>query len=260
MKKGMLVVSFGTTYHETRKKTIETLVAELQKEFPSFFIEQAYTSNKVRAILQKRDGIVMLDVKGGLAKMKEEHVEHLVVVPTHIIDGVENNYMKRVITASQEEFQSIDIIPALLERQDDYGAVADAIWQELQEHAAEKIVVFMGHGSHHEADASYAVLEDEFRKRVHNDVYIATVEGKVTIADVIANLEAKWLGSTKPSILLAPLMFVAGDHALHDMVEEEDSFYHQLSASGFTVEYVMKGLGEYPAIRAFYKQQITNKD
>lgn len=257
MKQGILVVSFGTTYRETREKSIETLVSELKQEFPAFVVEQAYTSNKVRTILQQRDGIAMLDVKGGLERMKEEQVEHLAILPTHMIDGVENNLMKRVVEAYREQFPVIAIMPALLERQQEYPQVAYAIWEELKEHAANHIVVFMGHGSHHAADLSYGALQQAFCSQIKEDVYIATVEGSITIQDVIAQLEAKWQGKAKPLVLLAPLMFVAGDHAIHDMVEEEDSFYHQLRNSGFAVEYWMKGLGEYQTIRNLLKQQIT---
>ncbi len=254
MKQGILIVSFGTTYKETREKNIERLAATVRENFPDWSIYQAYSSNKVRSILKTRDNIVVNSTREALKQMKADGVNEVAVLPTHIIDGIENNLMKQVIKAESHLFQKVSIASALLEGEEYYKLISKALWQEINELAQDDPVIFMGHGSSHEADGNYEVLEAELRAVSGKEVYIATVEGSTTIEAVVERLNA--VSTVKGRVLLLPFMLVAGDHAINDMAGEEDSFASLLIEKGYQPECILKGIGEYAMIRNIYIRHL----
>lgn len=254
MKRGILIVSFGTTYKETREKNIEKLAETVRDTFPDWVIYQAYSSNKVRSILKKRDDITVLSTKEALIRMQEEGIAKVTVLPTHIIDGIENNLMKQAIETERHLFQEISIANALLEGEKDYKLTANALWQEIKGIANNDPVIFMGHGSSHEADSSYELLELELRAMSGKDIYIATVEGSTTIEAVVERLNA--VSSVRGRVLLLPFMLVAGDHATNDMAGDEDSFAALLKEEGYQPECILKGIGEYEAVRNIYIRHL----
>ncbi len=254
MKQGILIVSFGTTYKETREKNIEKLAETVRDNFPDWSIYQAYSSNKVRSILKERDHITVLSTKEALKQMEADGITKVVVLPTHIIDGIENNLMKQEIKAESHLFHEISIANALLEGEKDYKLTANALWQEIKQTAKNDPVIFMGHGSSHEADSSYELLETELRAVSGRDIYLATVEGSITIEEVIGRLNV--VSSMRGRVLLLPFMLVAGDHATNDMAGEEDSFAALLIEEGYRPECILKGIGEYEAVRNIYIQHL----
>lgn len=254
MKQGILVVSFGTTYRETREKNIERVAQSVREEFPGRVVYQAYSSGIVRSILKKRDGIEIGDVAEALHRMARDGITHAAVLPTHVIDGIENSRMKHTVQENAALFDEIRIARPLLGREEDYDRTAQALWREVGPAAGDAPVIFMGHGSAHEADVSYAKLEERLRTGSGREVFIATVEGSVTIADVIARLNrVRERGSR---VLVLPFMLVAGDHAVNDMAGETDSFATFLQAEGYRPECVLKGIGEYGEIRALYLDHL----
>lgn len=254
MKKGILIVSFGTTHQETKIKNIERVVGAVAEYYPDYPIYQAYSSSIVRNILKKRDKLIIPDTKEALLAMQRDGITQVAVLPTHIIDGIENNRMKQAIDDCRGMFRSIAIADVLLAREEDYKMIVRDLWCEIKEEIDGASVIFMGHGSAHEADQSYEKLEAEFRGYTKEEIYLATVEGKVTIEDVIMRLKS----STKIDnrIVLLPFMLVAGDHAIHDMAGEEDSFTAKLKAEGYKVRCILKGLGEYESIRRIYIEHL----
>ncbi len=259
MKKGILIVSFGTTYHETREKNIEKIAEAVRDQNPDCEVCQAYSSKMVRAILKKRDGIEIPGIEEALEEMKIKGITHLTVLPTHIIDGVENNKMKQMAKKSEAFFDEIKVACALLEREEDYSLTAKAFWDEIKEDAPEGVVVLMGHGSYHEADIAYKKFEEALREYAGREIYIATVEGATSIEDVIKKMNASVQEKSKRmeiSVLIAPLMLVAGDHAVNDMSGEEVSFLTKLRAEGYNVKCLLKGLGEYKGIREIYLKYL----
>jgi sirohydrochlorin cobaltochelatase len=242
MKQGILIVSFGTTHKDTREKNIEKLSETVRENFPGWKIYQAYSSSIVRSILKKRDNIIIPDIKEALQQMKQEGITHALVLPTHIIDGIENNRMKQTIKSCQELFADIRIANALLGNEEDCKYTARAFWKEIEKTAEDMPVILMGHGSSHEADKFYAMVEKELRSYSGKEIYIATVEGTTAIEDVIKRLNA--FPGEKGRVLLLPFMLVAGDHAVNDMAGEEDSFASKLRNAGYEPECILRGMGE----------------
>lgn len=253
-KKGILAVSFGTTYRETREKNIEKLVSQIRDTCPEYFVYQAYSSPTVRKVLKERDGLFIPDVKEALCHMKHEGIREVTVFPTHLINGIEVSEIRQVVEACRDSFDKITMADALLTTDADYEKTAKALWHALSDVVGEDILILMGHGSAHEADKSYPVLEEKFRKYADSRVYIATVEGTVTIDDIIERLA--FAGRKGGRVWLVPFMLVAGDHAHHDMAGEEDSFAAKLKTAGFEPHCLIQGIGEYEEIREIYLEHL----
>lgn len=259
MKKGILIVSFGTTYRETREKNIERIAETVREANPDCAVYQAYSSDKVGAILRKRDGIVIPGIEEALKQMSESGVSHLTVLPTHIIDGIENNKLKRIVKESSSCFNTEKIAGALLEKEEDYFLTAKALWEELRDLVGDSVLILMGHGSYHEADSSYEKMESALREYSGKEIYIATVEGSTAIEDVISRMNAIYerkQDRRKIHVIITPFMLVAGDHAVNDMAGEENSFLSKVTAEGYDAECILKGLGEYEGIREIYMRHL----
>ncbi len=262
MKKGVLIVSFGTTYKDTRERNIDRIERAVREEKPDCVVLQAYSSDRVREIIKKRDGMEVHGIKDALNEMAERGVTHLRVLPTHIIDGIENNKMKRFIEEYLPYFQTIKIADPLLGKEEDYGLVAAALWDFLKDEVKNGVLILMGHGSWHEADIGYEKMEKVLREYSGKEIYIATVEGSITIEDVIERMNVIYERQErqKVRVIIAPFMLVAGDHAVNDMAGEEDSFVSKVKEQGYEAECILRGLGEYEGIRRIYLQHLEKED
>lgn len=253
MKKGILVVSFGTTYKETREKNIEVLEQEIQKSYPEAVCYRAFSSGIIRKILKERDGLYVMDMQEALEQMIKDGITHAYVQPTHIIDGIENHRLQEAVERCKSGFETIEIGAPLLEQATDYEKAAKTLWEGLLPEAEGKNLILMGHGTSHEANEAYKKLEDTFRRLGYLDVYVATVEAEPTIEDIILRINEK----EKKPVLVTPFMLVAGDHAVNDMAGEEDSYRSKLTEAGYETQIVLKGLGEYAGIREIYKSHLA---
>lgn len=258
MRTGILIVSFGTTYRETREKNIGKMAQVIREKYPRALVLEAYSSEIVRSVLRERDGIHIPDVKEALCGMRDAGIRRVAVLPTHIIDGIENNRMKQAVEDCRTFFDEIKVADVLLSAPEDYRQTAAALWASVREAAGSAPVIFMGHGSEHEADASYQRFEEVMNACVPNEIYVATVEGSVDIDAVIKRLKASERKDGR--VLVTPFMLVAGDHAENDMAGEEDSFVTKLRDAGYEPECLLKGIGEYEEIRALYLRHLEAVD
>ena len=254
MKKAILIVSFGTTYTETRIKNITAIKNQVAMLYPDAIIEEAVSSRIVRNHMKQDEHIDAKSPLEALMSLKEQGATGVVVFPTHVIDGIENNQMKNAVEESRSFFEKIIVADALLTNVDDYTDVSKALWESLKETAGDSPLIFMGHGTEHVADESYMIIEQALRAYARHPVYIATVEGKRTIEDVIRQMKDEGIVNTR--VVLAPFMLVAGDHANNDMAGESDSFASILKEEGYAPECVLKGIGEYPAVRQVYLSHL----
>ena len=254
MKIGVLLVSFGSSYKETREKNIEKMAKFLQNKIGVEKIYQAYTSDIIRKILKDRDGIEVMDVSEALESMKSDGVEKVYIQPTHIIDGIENNKMYSIAESYKNEFESIKIGAHLLDSDEDYNKVALGLWDEMKDIVKDDILLLMGHGSEHQANDSYLKLQQCFIDNGISNVFIFTVEGSPLIDDIIKDVESQ----NKKKVTLLPFMFVAGDHAINDMAgDDEDSVASLLKERGYKVNSLIKGLGEFEFIRDLYLEHLN---
>ncbi len=251
-KKAVLVVSFGTSYNETREKTIGAVEDKIAKAFPDYDQKRAFTSQIIINKLEERDGEKINNVDEAMQNLIDEGYGTVVVQPTHVMNGEEYDEMRSAIAPYEDKFVSIKYGTPLLTTSDDYAEVIEAIAAETPQLADKNTaVVFMGHGTEHYANATYAALDYRFKAMGYDNAFIGTVEGYPDLDKVKADL-AKY---NPEKVVLMPLMIVAGDHATNDMAgDEEDSWKTQLKKEGYEVECVLKGLGEYEGIQDMFTE------
>lgn len=255
-KKGLLVVSFGTSYPETRVKTIDRLETDLTAAFPERILYRAWTSSMIRKKLKERDRITIFSVDEAMAQMAKDGVEDILVQPTHILNGTENEQMTDAIKAKRDDFRHVAIGKPLLDSTEDYFSVIDALAKTypLPDDTA---LLLMGHGTEHYADSAYAALDYMLKDRGYDSFFVGTVEGYPDFEAMLRLLKK----SSYQKVHLVPLMIVAGDHANHDMVgEEDDSWKNRLTEAKFEVSYTKKGLGEIREIRDIFLRHAKKEE
>lgn len=255
-KKVILVVSFGTSYNDTRELTIDAIEKTIAEAYPDYETRRAFTSQTIIDKLKDRDGLEINNVDEAMQQLVADGVGTLIVQPTHIMNGYEYDEMKADIEPYTDNFASLKYGTPLLTSTEDYLALIEAFKTEIASDLPDDTaLVLMGHGTHHFANATYAALDYMFKDQGMKNVFVGTVEGYPELDTVLPRIEEA--GYTK--VVLQPLMVVAGDHASNDMAgDEEDSWKTVFKAEGFEVEYVLRGLGEYSSIQKMYLSHIEN--
>ena len=242
MEKAVLVTSFGTSHKDTREKCLDLIENEVRAKYGSEKVERAYTSGVIRRIVERKEGIHIFDQNEGLEALKNKGYDEIITMSLHILDGIE--YAKL-----NDKYGKIS--KPLLVNDEDFEKVVND--EEFNSTEGNDAIVFMGHGSESAADSTYQRLQEEYLKAGKDNIFIATVEGQVTIEDVIQKLKGR--GFSK--ILLKPFMIVAGDHAKNDMAsDEEDSWKTILQNEGYEVTPVLKGMGEYKFIHNMFMDKL----
>ena len=256
-KKAILAVSFGTSHNDTRKITIDAIEQDMQAAFPDYALYRAWTSKMIIKKVNARDGVHICNMKEAMEKMLQDGITDVLVQPTHVINGIENDLMKEDALAFQEQFHSISFGDPLLTSEQDNLAVIDAITSEFKTLTKDEVLVLMGHGTTHYANAIYAALDYTFKDKGYSNIFLGTVEAYPTMESLL-----KMVHAYQPKkVVLAPFMIVAGDHAKNDMASDEpDSWYSQFKAAGYDVEPVLKGLGEYTGIRKLFIEHLKTID
>lgn len=250
-KKGILAVSFGTTHLDALEKGIAPIENQIRDTFPEYPLYRAFTSQMVMNILKKREGISIYSVKEAVEQMAEDGIEQVIVQPTHIINGIENDKMLSDLMEYAGVFHKISVGKPLLTSVDDYKKSIHAVMSEVSLEEDEALVL-MGHGTDHHANAAYPTLEYTFHSLGYSQVLVGTVEGFPNLKNVMQKLEIS--GNQKAALM--PFMLVAGDHAKNDMSGNEDSWQAQLEDAGYEVKTIVKGLGEMKGIRSILVEHI----
>lgn len=249
-KKAILVVSFGTSHEDSRKKTIEAIEQKIAEEFKEYKIYRAFTSKMIIKKLAK-SGLYIMTVEEALEQMKTDGIEELIVQPTHVINGIENDQMMEDIKTAAKNFQSVAIGRPLLNDTEDYKKLAKAVVEDNPV-SEDEILMLMGHGTSHYSNSAYPALEYVFKEMGYSNILVGTVEGYPSFEEAV-----KQLGKTnKKKVTLLPLMIVAGDHANNDMAGEEDSWRSRLEQKGYQVACRIKGLGELESVQEQFIEHI----
>lgn len=247
-KKGLLVVSFGTSYPATRAKTIDRLESDLAAAFPEREFYRAWTSSIIRKKLLKRDHIRVFSVREALHQMLLDGVDDILVQPTHILSGTENDLMMADIAGYRNQFQRVAVGEPLLCATTDYFETIEAIAKAYPV-PSDTALVMMGHGTEHYTNSAYAAMDYMLKATGHPQCFVGTVEGYPDFDTLLCQLQQ----SPYKKLLLIPLMIVAGDHANHDMAgESSDSWKSLFEKAGYEVDYQLKGIGEITAIREIF--------
>lgn len=252
-KKAILVVSFGTSYDTTRKVTIDAIEKEIADAYPDYQIYRAWTSKMILAKLKRRDNIHYDNVKEAFERMITDGVTDVIVQPTHVINGIENDIMTEEALSYSSHFSTIRFGTPLLTSMDDNNYIIDAIHHEFSDLSQDEVLVLMGHGTTHYANAIYAALDYMFKEKGYPNIFLGTVEAYPSM-DTLLHMVKEY---QPKQVLLAPFMIVAGDHATNDMAgDDPNSWRSQFEAAGFPVKCVLKGLGEYPDIRKLFLRHV----
>lgn len=252
-KKAILVVSFGTSYENTRKLTIEAIEHDIADAFPACPTYRAWTSKMIIAKLKKRDGLTIHTVKEALEQMLLDGITDVIVQPTHVINGIENDQMKADALSFRDRFSSIVFGNPLLTTEEDNQAIVRVVADEFRDMDPDTALVLMGHGTEHYANTVYAALDYRFKDTGHKNIFLGTVEAYPALDSLLRAAD-----SFHPKkIVLAPFMIVAGDHAQNDLAgADSDSWMNRLSSEGYEVTPVLKGLGEYPQVRQILVEHV----
>lgn len=243
----ILAVSFGTSYNDNRDLSIGGVEKALQTAYPDYEVRRAFTSQIIIDVLKDRDNIVIDNVTEAMERLVADGVKNVIIQPTHVMSGFEYDDVVTEVNKYADKFDSFKIGKTLLTEDADYTKLVDILTQDTASYNADgTAIAFMGHGTEHEANATYGKLQDAFKAAGKTNYFVGTVEGTPTLEDVLA--ETKAGGYSK--VVLLPLMIVAGDHANNDMAgDEEDSWKSAFEAEGFEVECVLKGLGQYAGVQ-----------
>lgn len=253
-EKEVLVVSFGTTFAETRQKTISAIEEAIEKAFPGYAVRRAFTSGMIRSKLAKRDGILIDGPEEALERAVRSGVKELIVQPTHLMDGKEYNKLMDVLVRFAPSFEKVTAGLPLLSSPEDFTAVAKAVRTHLPVTEENTAVVLMGHGTDAPSNAVYAEMQSVLNEgdEDEQEYFIATVEGTPTVTDVLTEI---WESAAYLDIILAPFMIVAGDHAANDLAgEEEDSWKTIFLNHGYRVQTQLQGIGEWQEIQELFAE------
>lgn len=252
-KKAILAVSFGTSVNETREKTIDVIEEDIRNACPDYRLYRAWTSKMIISKVLKRDGIKIPTVTEAMAQMVIEGIKEVIVQPTHIINGIENDIMKEDALAYQSQMDLIRFGAPLLTTTQDSTDSIQALLADFHDLPEDEVLVFMGHGTTHYANSVYAALDYTFKDMGYKNVFLGTVEAYPSMESLMKQVKIY----QPKKVHLAPFMVVAGDHAIHDMAgDDPDSWRSQFEQEGFPVVCHMKGLGEYEGIRRLYLQHV----
>ena len=238
--KELLVVSFGTSFNDSRRLTIGAVEDAMEKAFPGYSIRRGFTSQMVIDHIKQRDGIAIDNVT---------EVRTLVIQPTHLMNGLEYNELAEEASACSGAFERTAVGAPLLTTDADFRAVAEAIIRDTAAYDDGRTAIcFMGHGTEAKSNQVYGRLQNLLSENGYPHYYVGTVEAEPSLEDV---LEAVRKGNYA-RVLLQPLMIVAGDHANNDMAGGEGSWKQAFEKAGYAVECRLRGLGELEAIRNLF--------
>ena len=268
----LLVVSFGTSFNDSRAEDIGGIEKALQEAYPDWSVRRAFTAQIIINHVQARDGEKIDNMDQALQRAVDNGVKNLIVQPTHLMHGAEYDELSEAVASYSDKFESVTIAEPLLGEvgsaddsvNSDKEAVAKAVTAEAVKTAGYESLdaakedgtafVFMGHGTSHTAKISYSQMQSQMNDLGYDNVFIGTVEGEPEDTACEAVIEKIQEAGYK-KVVLRPLMVVAGDHANNDMAgDDDDSWKSQFEASGAfdSIDTQIAGLGQIPVIQDLY--------
>ena len=248
----LLVVSFGTSFNDSRRLTVGGIEGALEQAFPDWSVRRGFTSQIIIDHVKARDGEVIDNVTEALDRAVSNGVKTLVVQPTHLMHGFEYTDLVDELAGYSDAFDKIVVGEPLLTSDEDFSRVADILIEATKEYDDGKTAIcFMGHGTEAASNEVYAKMQQVLADKGCKNLYIGTVEAKPSLDDVLAAVKQ----GDYSRVVLEPLMIVAGDHAHNDMAgDDDDSWKSVFEANGYEVTCLLRGLGEMDAIQEIFTE------
>ena len=248
----LLVVSFGTSFNDSRRMTIGGIEGALAAAYPDWSVRRGFTSQIIIDHVLARDGEEIDNVTAALDRAAANGVKTLVVQPTHLMHGFEYTDLVEEVANYADAFESIAVGEPLLSSQEDFAQVARIITKATEEYDdGQTAICFMGHGTEADSNEIYAQMQQVLTDGGYANYFVGTVEAKPSVEDVLAMVQAG--GYSR--VVLRPLMIVAGDHANNDMAgDEEDSWKSIFETAGYEVVCLVEGLGQLEEIQQIFVQ------
>lgn len=254
LKKGILAVSFGTSYPDTRAVTIDAIENKIQASYPDIPLYRAWTSKMLIAKLKNTTKERISSVPEALLQMKADGITDVFIQPTHVTGGIENDQMKKDALAVQKDFHSIAFGAPLLSCAEDMRETVQIIGRSFSYLTSSEVLVLMGHGGGHYINTLYPALDYMFKEMGYPNIYIKTMGACTELIHVTSLLKK----SNIKRIHLAPFMIVAGKHANRDMAgDKKNSWKSVFENAGYEVTCHMKGLGEYTEIQDLFIKHLN---
>ncbi len=254
-KDAMVIMSFGTTFKDSRAKTINATVEAIQKKLPNVKIVTAYTSHIIVDRVKANEGIDIPTPEKALDTLKKEGYTRIALASLDIIPGMEYNYKTAIYNIYRDQFKKMTMgLPLMYwqgqeEQRDDVMEMVEAMSTQFPKMKKDDAVLIMAHGTPDPSNAYYSVIQTRLDRLNPGKTHIYTVEGWPSLEDIIPKLKDDGV----KNVTLMPMMMVAGDHANNDMAgDEEDSHKSILKAAGFNVNTYIHGLGENTAVRQLF--------
>lgn len=259
-KDAMVVMSFGTTYKETRAKTIDATVDAIKAAHPNTKVVTAFTSHIIRDRIQQKEGITYPTPEEALAELKKDGYTRVALASLDVIPGMEYNYDAAVYNLYKDNFKKMTLGTSLMywmgqeNQTDQVIETLKAVQSQFPKLGKEDGLLIMAHGTPDPSNAYYSVIQDRIHTLGMKNVFIYTVEGTPNLEQVIPQLKLHGI----KHVTLMPFMMVAGDHANNDMAgAEPDSHKSILEKEGFKVDTYIHGLGENPNIRNLFVERAN---
>ena len=259
-KDAMVVMSFGTTYKDTRAKTIDATVAAIQAAHPNTKVVTACTSHIIRDRIQQKEGITYPTPEEALAELKKDGYTRVALASLDVIPGMEYNYDAAVYNLYKNDFKKMTLGTSLMywmgqeNQTDQVIETLKAVQSQFPKLGKEDGLLIMAHGTPDPSNAYYSVIQDRIHTLGMKNVFIYTVEGTPNLEQVIPQLKLHGI----KHVTLMPFMMVAGDHANNDMAgNEPDSHKSILEKEGFKVDTYIHGLGENQNIRNLFVERAN---
>ncbi len=259
-KDAILVLSFGTTYKDSRAKTIDKTVAAIQAAHPNQKVVTAFTSHIIVDRIKAKEGLTIPTPEQAMAQLKQEGYTRVAITSLDVIPGMEYAYDTAIFDLYKNDFKKMTMGTPILywmgqeDQRDDLAEFVQALSTQFPKIGKHDAVLVMAHGTPHPANAYYAVLQDRLDAANVGNVFVYSVEGWPHLDTVIPQLKAKGI----KNVTLMPMMMVAGDHANNDMAgADADSHKSILEKEGFKVTPYIHGLGENEAVRNMFVERAN---
>lgn len=260
-KDAIVVMSFGTTFKDTREKTIDATVNAIKAAHPGVKVVTAFTSHIIIDRIKAHENITYPTPEQALEQLKADGYSRVALVSLDVIPGMEYAYDTGVFHNYKNQFKKMTCGTSLMYwhgqegQADDVEATINALATQFPKQGKKDAILIMAHGTPHVSDAYYSVLQLKLEEMGYKNVFIYTVEGWPSLETVLPKLKANGI----KNVTLMPMMMVAGDHANNDMAgDEEDSHKTILQNEGYTVSAYLHGIGENQAIRDLYVERAND--